>query len=170
VAAVPAGFDASPVFLIHAFFQFLVAAGMVCGLAFWRHGIRAATGVRAVGALALAIGCVRLVVADYTQAILSFRIVAAGFEDPQGALMALPAFQSALFLALWVVAFVPYGWTTFACGAALLAAMQIAVINGVQFLAAHAGVAPLVRDVRAWALVGPALIIAAVVHVASRRR
>ena len=54
VAAVPAGFDASPVFFIHAFFQFLVAAGMVCGLALWRHGARAATCVRAVGALALA--------------------------------------------------------------------------------------------------------------------
>ena len=84
--------------------------------------------------------------------------------------MLLPAFQSGLFLALWVVAFIPYGWTTFACGAALLAAMQIAVIDGVQLLAAHASMAPLVRDVRAWTLVGPALIIATVVHVASPRR
>ncbi|MEP7309482.1 MAG: hypothetical protein ABJA98_28590 [Acidobacteriota bacterium] len=170
VAAVPAGVDASPVFFIHAFFQFLVAAGMVCGLALWRHGTRAATCVRAVGALALAVGCVRLLGSPYTHAILSFRIAAGAVEDPQGALMFLPAFQAGLFLALWVVAFVPYGWTTFACGAALLAAMQVAVINGVQFLASHAGLVPLVRDVRAWALVGPALIIATVVHVASPRR
>jgi len=40
----------------------------------------------------------------------------------------------------------------------------------VQLLAVHTGITPLVRDVRAWALLGPALIIATVVNVASRRR
>ena len=84
--------------------------------------------------------------------------------------MFLPAFQFGLFLALWVAAFVPSGWTRFLCGASLLAAIQIAVGGGVQWLVVHAGVAPLVRDVRAWALVGPVLIIAAVVNVAPARR
>ena len=41
VVAVPAGLDTSPAFFIHAFSQLLVAAGMVCGLAFWRYGARA---------------------------------------------------------------------------------------------------------------------------------
>ena len=84
--------------------------------------------------------------------------------------MFLPAFQFGLFLALWVAAFVPSGWTRFLCGASLLAAIQIAVAGGVQLLAVHAGIAPLVRDIRAWALLGPALIIAAVVNVAPPRR
>jgi exosortase/archaeosortase family protein len=170
VVAVPAGFVASPAFFIHAFFQLLVAVGMVCGLALWRYGPRAATCARAVAALALAIAFVRLLGAPYTHAILWFRTAATAYDDSQGALMFLPAFQFGLFLALWVAAFVRHGWTRFLCGASLLAAMQIAVAGGVQLLAVHAGITPLVRDIRAWALLGPALIIASVVNVAAPRR
>ena len=168
VIALPAGLDTSPAFLIHAFSQLLVAAGMVCGLTFWRYGARAATVARVIAALALAIAFVELLGAPYTHAILWFG--AMPVDDPQGALMFLPAFQFGLFLALWVAAFVPVGWTRFLCAASLLAAVQIAVAGGVQLLAVHAGIAPLVRDVRAWALLGPALIIAAVVNVAPSRR
>ena len=170
VVAVPAGLGPSPVFLIHAFSQLLVAAGMVCGLALWRYGARARALVSAAAAMALAIAFVRLLGAPYTHAILWFRTAATDAADPQGALMFLPAFQFGLFLALWVAAFVPSGWTRFLCGASLLAAIQIAVAGGVQLLAAHAGVSPMVRDVRAWALLGPALIIAAVVNLAPSRR
>jgi exosortase/archaeosortase family protein len=169
VVAVPAGLAPSPAFFIHAFSQLLVGAGMVCGLALWRHGARVATVVRAGVALAIAIAFVRLLGAPYTHAILWFKTAALAIDDSQGALMFLPAFQFGLFLALWVAAFVPSGWTRFLCGASLLAAIQIAVAGGVQLLVAHAGVAPLVRDVRAWALLGPVLIIAAVVNVASPR-
>jgi len=168
VVAIP-GLDSSPMFFIHAFSQLLVAAGMVCGLALWRHGARAATFARAVAALALAIAFVRLLGAPYTQAILWFNAAAPAFNDGQGAFMFLPAFQFALFLALWVVAFIPSGWTRFLIGAALLAAIQIAVAGGVPLLAS-AGIVPLVRDIRAWALLGPALIIATVVNVAPPRR
>lgn len=170
VVAVPVGLDTSPAFLIHAFSQLLVAAGMVCGLALWRYGARAATCARALAALALAVAFVWLLGAPYTHAILWFRTAATAFDDPQGALLFLPAFQFGLFLALWVAAFVPSGWTRFLCGASLLAAIQIAVAGGVQLLAVHAGIAPLVRDVRAWALLGPALIIVTVVNVAPPRR
>ena len=168
VVALPAGLDHPPVFFIHAFSQLLVAAGMVCGIALWRYGARASTWLRAAVALGLAIAFVELFGAPYTGAIVGFRAIA--FADPQGALMFLPAFQFGLFLALWVAAFVPSGWVRFGCGAALLAAIQIAVSGGVQLLFVHAGVAPLVRDIRAWALLGPALIIAAVVNLAPSRR
>lgn len=170
VVAVPTGLDASPAFLIHAFSQLLIAAGMVCGVSLWRHGARAATIARAVAALGLAIAFVRLFGEPYTRAILWFSPAATAFDDPQGALMFLPGFQVGLFLALWVAAFIPSGWTRFLCGASLLAAIQIAVAGGVQLVAVHAGLAPLVRDIRAWALVGPALVIAAVVNVLSPRR
>src|SRR6185295_13246743 len=162
VVAIP-GLDSSPMFFIHAFSQLLVAAAMVCGLALWRHGARAATLARAVAALALAIAFVRLLGTPYTHAILWFRIAAPAFDDAQGAFMFLPAFQFGLFLALWVVAFIPSGWTRFLIGASLLAVIQIAVAGGVPLRASHAGIAPLVRDIRAWALLGPALIIATVV-------
>jgi len=170
VVALPAGLDASPAFFIHAFSQLLVAAGMVCGAAIWRYGARAATYVRAIAALVLAIAFVRWLGAPYTHAIVWFRTAATAFDDSQGALMFLPAFQFGLFLALWAAAFIPSGWTRFLCGAGLLAATQIAVDGGVQLLALHAGIAPLVRDIRGWALLAPALVIAMVVNVASPRR
>ena len=168
VVALPAGLAPSPAFMIHAFSQLLVAAGMVCGIALWRYGARPATWLRAAVAIALAIVFVQVLGAPYTQAI---RWCAPGaFQDAQGALLSLPAFQFGLFLALWIAAFVPSGWTRFLCGAALLAAIQIAVGGGVQLLVLHAGVAPLVRDIRAWALICPALIIATVVNLAPARR
>jgi exosortase/archaeosortase family protein len=169
VVAVPAaGFDAA--FFIHAFSQLLIAAAMICGFALWRHGARAATFARAIVALALAIAFVRWLGGPYTDAILWFRSTAPAFDDSQGALTFLPAFQFGLFLALWAAAFVRSGWTRFLCGAALLAAIQIAVAAGVQLLEVHAGVAPMVRDVRAWALLAPTLIVATVVNVATPRR
>src|SRR6185295_13986465 len=103
-------------------FQLLMAAGMVCGLAVWRYGARATAFARAVAALALALAFGRLLGAPYTHAILLSTPGAPTFDDAQGALMFLPAFQFGLFLALWVAAFVPSGWTRFLCGASLLAA------------------------------------------------
>jgi exosortase/archaeosortase family protein len=166
--AVPAGVD--PAFFVHAFSQLLVGAAMVCGLALWRHGMRPATLVRAVVALALAFTFVWWLGAPYTRVIFGLSTAPPAFDDPQGALMFLPAFQSGLFLALWIAGFVPSGWRRFLGGAVLLAAVQVAVATGIQLLASHAGLAPLVRDVRAWALAGPALIIAAVVNLAPTRR
>jgi exosortase/archaeosortase family protein len=168
VVALPAGLAHPPAFFIHAFSQLLVAAGMVCGIALWRYGARFTTGLRACAALVVAVAFVELLGAPYTGAILWFRALT--LDDPQGALLFLPAFQFGLFLALWVAAFVPNGWMRFLCGASLLAALQIAVTGGVQLLFAHAGVAPMVRDIRAWALLGPALIIATVVNIAPSRR
>ena len=168
VVALPAGLAHPPAFFIHAFSQLLVAAGMVCGIALWRHGARWSTYLRVFTALAVAIAFVELLGAPYTGAILWFRALTV--DDPQGALLFLPAFQFGLFLALWVAAFVPSGWTRFLCGVSLLAALQIAVTSGVQLLFVHAGVAPMVRDIRAWALLGPALIIATVVNIAPSRR
>ena len=168
VVAVPAGMDRPPAFLIHAFSQIALAAGLVCVAARWRYGTGARTYARAAGALLVAVLFVRLLGRPYTAAILQFS--PAPVADAQGALLFLPAFQFALFLALWVAAFVPSGWTRFLCGASLLVAIQIAVGAGVQWLVVHAGVAPLVRDVRAWALAGPILIIAAVINVAPARR
>jgi hypothetical protein len=170
VVAIPAGLEPSPAFLIHAFSQLVVGAGMVCGLALWRYGAGARTYVRVLAALALAVVFVQVLGAPYTNAILWFRPAGPALDDPQGALMFLPSFQFGLFLALWVAAFVPNGWKRFVCAAALLVAIQIAVADSVQLLNVYAGIAPVVRDIRAWAVLGPALIIAAVVNVAPSRR
>jgi exosortase/archaeosortase family protein len=168
VVAIPAGLDRPPAFLVHAFSQIAVAAGLVCVAARWRYGAGARTYARAAGALLVAVLFMRLLGGSYTTAFLRFS--PAPVADAQGALLFMPAFQFALFLALWVAAFVPSGWARFLCGASLLAAIQIAVGAGVQLLVVHAGVSPLVRDVRAWSLAGPILIIATVINLAPARR
>ena len=168
VVAVPAGFDRPPAFFIHAFSQLLVAAAMVCAAAWWRHGAGARTCGRIVIAVAIAVAWLELIGPAYTS--LMVRVTGVPPADPQGALLFLPAFQAGLFIALWCAAFIESGWRRFLCGAALLASVQIVVNGGVNLLASHAGLAPLVRDVRAWALIGPALVIAMVIHVAPARR
>jgi exosortase/archaeosortase family protein len=168
VVAVPAGLGRPHGFLVHAFSQLLVAAGMVGAAAVWRHGQHLATYVRTAGALALAVAFVQLLGAPYTHVIVGADVLP--FADPQGALLFLPAFQCGLFLALWTAAFASSGWMRFTCAASLLAAIQIAVSAGAQLAVARIGMAPLVRDVRAWALVGPVLVIAMVVNIAPARR
>jgi exosortase/archaeosortase family protein len=167
VVAIPAGIDRPPAFLVHAFSQLLVGTGVVCVAALWRHGVRISTAARIAAALTLAVTFVVFLGAPYTRTILTF---GAPRTDPQGAIGFLPAFQSGLFVALWIAAFSDSGWRRFLGGAVALAALQTAVGAGVQFLSVHGGIAPLVRDVRVWAIVAPALIIATVVHIAPTRR
>ena len=86
-------------------------------------------------------------------------------DDPQGATAALPAFQVGLYVALWAAAFVAAGWKRFLAGLALLELTQIAALLTLHVLASHFGFTPHVRDIRAWAMVGPLLVVAAVVNV-----
>jgi len=167
VVALPPSLTGSPAIAIHAFSQFLVAAGMVCGIAVWRHGARPSSWARAGVAVALALLCGRLLGGPYTRAIMW--LAAPSYTDPQGALWLLPAFQAGLLLALWVAAFVRRDWPVFALSLALLAAVQVAVGAALGLLT-HAALMPPVRDIRAWALLGPALVIATVIHLAPARR
>jgi len=87
------------------------------------------------------------------------------------ALAFLPAFQVALYLALWVAAaFAVVEWKRFAAGLALLGFTQSAGLLLLQTLAIHAGLTAHVRDVRGWAVAGPILIFAAVVTSARTPR
>jgi hypothetical protein len=89
------------------------------------------------------------------------------FDDPQGAIAFLPAFQVGLYLALSAAAFVALGWKRFFAGLALLQLTQIAGLLVLHALATHSG---LTAHVRGWAVAGPLLIVAAVVNVARARR
>ena len=91
-------------------------------------------------------------------------------DDPQGAIAFLPAFQVGLYLALWVSAFAAAGWGWFLAGLAVLGLTQTAGLLVLHALSGHAGLTAHVRDVRAWAVTGPLLIFAAVVHLARTRR
>ena len=158
---------ASPIFLVHAFYQLLLGAVVVFLAALWRHGGRAALG-HALAGVIVGVLFVRLLGPVYTRAI-TYQ-AGAPLDDPQGAIAFLPAFQVGLYLALWVAAFVAVGWKRFLAGLAVLGLTQTAGLLALHALATHSGLTAHVRDVRGWAVAGPLLIFAAVVNIARPRR
>jgi len=174
VVALPAALVSSPVFLVHAFYQLLLAAVVVFLAAFWRHGAGGMALRRALLAVVLGSALILLLGEPGTR----FAAWAAGMlggaasssaanprlDDPQGAIALLPAMQVGLYVALWVAAFSAAGWRRFLAGLAFLALTQMAALLGLHALANCCGLTPHVRDVRAWAVVGPLLAIVAVAN------
>ena len=159
VVALP-GVDSS-VFFVHAFYQLLLAAVVVVIAAMWRHGGRTAPRYALAGAV-VGVLFVALLGPSYTRAITY--PAGAPLADPQGAIAILPAFQVGLFLALTVAAFVAVGWGRFFAGLAILGLTQTAGLAVLHALGAHQGLTAPVPDVRAWAIAGPVMIFAAMVH------
>ena len=158
---------ASPMFLVHAFYQLLSGAVVVFLAAVWRHGGRGALGHALTGVI-VGILFVYLLGPFYTRLITSQARVP--LNDPQGAIALLPTFQIGLYLALWVAAFVAVGWSRFLAGLALLGLTQAAGLLALHALASYSDLTAHVRDVRGWAIAGPVLIFAAVVNGAKPRR
>lgn len=161
------GAVASPLFFVHAFYQLLLAAVIVLIAALWRHSGRTASRHAIAGAL-VGVLFVVLLGPVYTRAITY--PAGAPLADPQGAIAILPAFQIGLYLALSVAAFVALGWGRFLAGLAVLGVTQTAGLVVLQALAASPGLAAPVPHVRAWAIAGPVMIFAAMVHVGRARR
>jgi exosortase/archaeosortase family protein len=158
---------ASPLFFVHAFYQLLLGAIVVFAAAWWRHGRRSAIAHAAAG-LIVGVLFVYLLGPVYTHAISYTG--AAPLDDPQGAIAFLPAFQIALYLALWIAAFAAVGWKRFAAGVAVLGVTQAAGLFALHVLAGYAGVTAHVRDIRGWAVAAPVLIFAAVITSARTPR
>jgi hypothetical protein len=158
---------ASPIFLVHAFYQLLLGAVVVFIAALWRHGGGAAFGPTLVGVIA-GVLFVWLLGPLYTSAVAYPAGTAP--DDPQGAIALLPAFQIGLYLALWVAAFIAVGWGRFFAGLGVLGLTQTVGLLALHALATHSDLTAHVRDIRGWAVAGPLLIVAAVVNVARARR
>lgn len=157
VVALPAALIGSPLFLVHAFYQLLLAAVVVFLAACWRQGIGATAWRRALlgGALGGAVA--------YLLDPVATRVLASGFvvlQDPQGALAFLPAFQVGLYVALFVTAFEVLEWRPFATGLALLGVSLVALFAALYLILEYTGATPHVRDLRAWALAGPIVVVA----------
>jgi exosortase/archaeosortase family protein len=167
VVALPDAMVASPLFLVHAFYQLLLGVVVVFLAAAWGHGGRAAP-YRALAGIILGILFVYLLGPFYTRAVTY--AAGAPIDDPQDAIAFLPAFQVGLYLALWIAAFVAVGWKRFLAGLAVLGVTQMAGLLALQALASQSALTAHVRDVRGWAVAGPLLIVAAVVNVARPRR
>lgn len=157
---------ASPLFLVHAFYQLVAGAVLVIAAAMWRHRDRLAARHALAG---LFVG----VVAIALLSPLSARLVAASASparpDPQHALAFLPAFQIGLYLALSAAAFLVVAWKRLLAGFLLLGVTQVGVVLALNALAAS-GVVASVRDIRGWAVAGPILILAGVAHAGRARR
>ena len=166
VVALPYAVVASPLFLVHAFYQLLLGAVVVFLAALWRHGGSAAPRHALVGVV-VGVAFVLLLGRSYTDLVTSPG--GAPLDDPQGAIAFLPAFQIGLYLALWVAAFVAVGWKPFLAGLAVLALTQTTGLLALHALASS-GLTAHVRDIRGWAVAGPLLIAAAVVNLARPRR
>lgn len=156
VVALPAALVESPLFFVHAFYQLLTAAALVCAAALWRQdsegrGRRAAAGVAAGAVCLLVLGP------------LVSRTLAAGpaFEDPQGAVALLPAFQIALLVALWAVIDAPRRWRALAAGLAVLAVSHVALFAALHTWGGFGALAAHVAGVRAWSLAAPLALVAA---------
>jgi exosortase/archaeosortase family protein len=167
VVALPDAIVASPLFLVHAFYQLLLGAVVVYIAAVWRHGGRAAPRHAVLG-LTVGVAFVYFLGSMYTRTVTS--AIGAALDDPQGAIALLPAFQIGLYLALWIAAFVTIGWKRWLAGLVVLGLTQTAGLLALQALAGPSGLAAHVRDIRGWAVAGPLLIVAAVVNVARTRR
>lgn len=161
---------ASPVFFVHAFYQLLLASTIVVLTALWHH--RAGSAIRhAATGLVVAVLFVWWLGPLYTARVLGWTLRPAPMlDDPQGAIVFLPAFQVGLYLALSVVTVVSLGWQTFLAGLALLGVTQAAGLFTLQALATHDGPAPHVSAIRAWAVAAPVLICAAMVSLGRPRR
>lgn len=173
VVALPAALADAPLVLVHAFYQLLLAAVLVGLAAIWRHGAgRAAWRHAAAGTAIGAVGLAFLwpLSAPLLAATVP-SIVPAG--DPQGALALLPAFQLALYGALCVgsLGLLQSGrWRLCAAGLAVLCLSQVAGFAVLDLLQRQADIALPVRELRAWALGAPLLLVLAMVQYDRPRR
>ena len=160
----------SATFVVHAFYQLLLAAVLVALAAVWRHPDRATAWRRA--ALGLALGGATgylLSAACGGRCSVAF-FMAMTLPDPQGAVAFLPAFQVGLYMALSVAAVSPSLWRASLAGLAVLALSQVAVLTALQLIATHVQFTLPVREVRAWAIASPVLVVVALLSYGRPRR
>jgi exosortase/archaeosortase family protein len=171
IVALPAALVGSPLFLIHAFYQLLLAVLMVVVAALWRHGSSTIAWRRAILGTVAGGLLVYFLSGPTSQALVSiFFSPNAPFSDPQGAIALLPSFQIGLYLSLCVAVFATFTWRPFVVGLAMLTVLQVTAFAMLRLFLEHGGLTPHVRDVRGWTLAAPILIVAALVAYDRPRR
>jgi exosortase/archaeosortase family protein len=155
----------SPLFVVHAFYQLALAIVVIGIAASWRHTRRDAWRYALAG---IALAAVFLYLSAPVYALVeSYNF--APIEDPQDAIAFLPVFQAAFYLALTTAMFSYSNWKLLLAGLAVLTVTQVMGIFVIQAIT-ESGSSLAVRDVRAWAVVAPVLIVAVISHVAQPRR
>jgi len=174
VLAVPSTLVGPHSIAIHAFTQLLFGALLAGGAAAWTarrtSAARAAWLSRWLSALGGGAAAAWLLGGPWSAAVrrLTEALPAlAGhgghaFFDEQGAAAILPAYQLGLLVALAIALWEKSAprWRRLALGAGILLALQIVLFVVLGELWSHARWAPHVREVRAWAVLGPLLVAA----------
>ncbi len=169
LVALPSTLVGSPLFVVHGFYQLLVAA-LAVGLASlgrdrFARGTRRRALVRALLAWGAGLGLAVALGGAYTRAVIWATDVAravaphalthlSGPDDVQGALRLLPAYQVGLLVALGIAAFPKPCWRRIAIGLGLLASSQVLLLVALGEAVAHLGFAPHALLVRAGAVAG----------------
>ena len=171
--ALPPALATSPLFLVHGFHQLVLAVIGVVLLALWREPAAPRRWARAAGragASLVAAAILGLVGgATLTSGVLgAARALASPLTelsapgDAQGALALLPAFQAGLLLALGMAA--AAGWRRLLSAFGVLLASQVGLLVVLGELASHAGLAPHVLLLRAWAVAVPVVLTLAMLR------
>lgn len=155
VIALPSALVASPLVLIHAFYQLALGAVLVLVCALWRHGRSSALAPTVTG---LTVGTIFMWTLGAPYAHLLTSLTGMPADDPQAAIFMLPGFQTGLYLALALAASHRADLTRRAVGLGALVITQVVTLLALQALSAS-GIAPDVRDIRAWAVVAPLVIV-----------
>jgi exosortase/archaeosortase family protein len=164
VLALPPVLVGSPTQAVHAFYQFLAAAGLIALFARRTAGrdgwVRQAAGGLAVGALALALtAMVNPLRLELWTGLAAALHLGHGSFDSQGALTLMPVFQIALFAALWQAS--ERRWKLGPVGGRLLLliASQLIVVTASGELSTHLGASTPIVLIRTWALLVPTLLV-----------
>jgi exosortase/archaeosortase family protein len=166
VVALPASLVDSPLVLIHAFYQLVLAAVLVALAALWRHGRGGVTARTALVGIGIGFAVMYALSVPYAVTLAWAFAARPALPDPQGALALLPAFEAGLYAGLCSAVFGLASWRLIAAGVVALIGLQLAT-----FATLHAlPVALHVRDVRGLAVATPVFLILALVSYARPRR
>lgn len=155
VVALPASDLASPLFLVHAFFQLILGVVLVTMAAVWRSGASPATVGRAVLGSAGGAACAW---AFASTPLAQWLAAWAPVPDAQGAVAFAPIYQAGLYSGIWIAAGEPAQWRRAAAGAALLVVLQVVFLGSLHVLGQQ-GLALGVPGVRGWAVAAPLAIL-----------
>jgi hypothetical protein len=146
----------SPFFLIHAFYQLVLAALVVWVAAAYRRGDSAWRIAVLACVAGVACAYVSSPAYDWLLSSLSLQVP---FADAQGAMASMPSFQTGLFIALSIATMTVMAWRRFAIGLAALALVQLSAFGMLSAATRYSAETPHVRDVRAWSIAAPLAII-----------
>lgn len=169
VLAVPRPLLSSHSVAIHGFSQMLLALTLVATFALWLRPEPGSwkLGFKVTGTAIVAGALVGLVAGGLWGDAIGVVVAAIqgllghaghGYNDAQGALILLPAYQVGLLVALWTALGRLPTWRRLAIGLGVLALSQIALLAALGELFHHIGFDPHVSLIRAWAVGAPMII------------